>query len=122
MFMKKIGYALLLCCFFSCEEIINEEDITARNMILLAPTTNSTIAAGAINFSWQTVNGAVEYNLQVATPSFANATQIVLDTTMSTTNFNYMLETNNYEWRVKALNSGYETGYTTNAFQIIEAP
>jgi len=56
---------LLLCCCMSCEEIINEVDITNDSVRLLAPANNVSMATGSVNFSWQAVNGATEYTLQV---------------------------------------------------------
>jgi len=104
----------------SCEEIINEEDITDNVVELLAPANNVTMATSDVNFNWQTVYGATGYRLQVATPAFSNATQILLDTTITSANFSQVLSENKYEWRVRALNLGYETGYTTNAFEVVE--
>ena len=120
--MKKLVVLILICCLAGCEEILTEEDITADSVSLLAPANGVNLVSGDVIFSWQTVNGASDYELQVATPSFENAEQIVLDTIVSGASFTQLLTANDYEWRLKALNSAYETNYTISAFEVVEEP
>ena len=118
--MKKISTILILVFIFSCEEIINEQNITKDTLNLLAPSENVTLKTGAtITFNWETLNGATEYQFQIAEPNFSNASQIVMDTLLQGIDFSVdSLAANTYEWRVKALNSGYETVYTINGFVV----
>ena len=120
--MKKIVVLILICCLAGCEEILYEEDITTKSVSLLAPTNGVSLVTGDVIFNWQTVNGATDYELQVATPSFENAEQIVLDTIVSGVSFTQLLEANIYEWRLKALNSAYETNYTKSDFEVVLEP
>jgi len=105
---------------FGCEEIINEQNITNDTINLVAPTENVTLKTGVtIAFNWETLNGATEYQFQIAKPNFSNANQIVMDTLIQRIDFSIdSLAVNTYEWRVKALNSAYETVYTTNEFVV----
>lgn len=118
--MKKIIAILILISMYSCEEIINEENITNDGVNLLAPTESVILKTGiTIAFNWETLNGATDYKLQIATPNFSNANQILKDTLVQKNNFLIdSLPVNSYEWRVKALNSAYETIYTTNGFVV----
>lgn len=116
--MKRTITILILICMFSCEEIINEQNITKKSVKLLAPTENVILKKGTeISFNWQLLDGAANYELQLAIPNFSNANQMVIDTLIQRNNFTIdSLATNSYEWRVKGKNTAYETGYTTNGF------
>lgn len=114
--------ALILMCLLSlsCDDIIEVPDISEETVDLIAPTDGSVVKSNVTNFSWNDLAEAERYRLQVATPSFENASQMVIDSTMSVSSFTKQLLPNSYEWRVKALNSGYETGYTTNTFTVVK--
>lgn len=119
--MKKIIIlSSLLCVIYSCDDIVEVENISDETVTLLAPSNNAILNITELTFSWQTLQDAEEYHLQIATPAFENALQIVKDTTLTTTNFSTTLDYNMYQWRVKAINSGYNTGYTTQSFSIEE--
>ena len=104
----------------ACREIILVENISNRTVEVLAPVDNSVLPITNVNFTWEPIEFAEQYHLQVAVPNFFEAQQIVEDTLISQTNFSKTLVPENYEWRVKALNSAYETGYTTQSFRIEE--
>ncbi len=122
--MKVLKYLYIVSAIviftISCDDIIFEEDISESNLIILAPTNNASIVSGNISFNWETVSNADKYQIQIATPNFADAIQIVLDSTISKTSFTKQLLTNNYEWRVKAVNSAFETSYFTNTLTVTE--
>ena len=117
------GYfkSILFCfLFISCEEIIEVEDISQEQVTILAPTNNSVLNQSDINFSWQSLEFAERYQLQIATPNFTNAAQIVEDTLVNVTGFNKLLNQGDYQWRIKALNSAYQTEFTTQTFSLDE--
>ena len=116
--MKK---KLLTFCFliflFSCEAFF-VEDISQENVILLAPSNDSQLSSGIIRFDWEGIEEATNYRIQIATPNFTNAVQVLLDSTITSLNFSKELETGGFEWRVKAMNSDYETSYSTSSFSV----
>ena len=118
--MKKFIVVFALIGLLNCEEIINEQNITNDTIHLLSPTENSILEANTkIAFHWEALIGATDYQFQVAEPNFSNAIQIVKDTVVQRTDFGIdSLKASHYEWRVRALNSAYETGYTTNGFVV----
>ena len=120
--MKKIIALIIIISTFSCEEIINEQNITNDSIHLVAPTENVSLKTSEkIIFNWEALNGATAYKLQIATPNFINATQLLTDTLVQRVDFSIeTLLINNYEWRVKGMNSAYETVFTTNGF-IVES-
>lgn len=121
--MKKqfLYISLLLLTVLGCEEILFEEDITDDTVTIIAPSNGSQVESTSVAFSWNAVDQATSYRLQIARPTFENAIQIVEDTTVTNTNFSTTLVKNSYEWRVRAQNSGSETVYTTANFSIIES-
>jgi hypothetical protein len=117
--MKKKNVLRVICCLsilVGCQEILFVEDISAEQVAVLAPTELAVVQTGNVTFSWQPVYEAESYQIQIATPTFTNATQIVLDSTLHATSFSKEIVTGSYQWRVKALNSAYQTNYTTVSF------
>lgn len=116
--MKKLVILLLIGVIYSCDEIIEVTDISEETVTILAPTDATTVATGTINFNWNPVDEATEYQLQIATPTFENATQIVIDSLVTSNSFSQLLEIGEYQWRVKALNSTFETNFITNSLTV----
>ncbi len=116
--MRKLFILLLIGTIYSCDEIIEVTDISDENVSILAPTDATTITTGTINFNWNDINEANEYRIQIATPTFENATQIAVDSLVTSSAFSHLLEVGEYQWRVKALNSTFETDYTTNSLTV----
>jgi len=115
--MKKVALTFLVCIIFSCEAVFLE-DISNDSIILLAPTNNSEITAGNNTFSWQLLDEAEMYQVQIAHPTFQNAHQILLDTVVNSNSLVQNMEVGEYQWRVKAVNSEYETEYSMASFTV----
>ena len=116
--MKKTITILLLILTLSCEEIINEQNISNDMISLLAPTENAVLTTSTkISYNWEVLSGATNYQLQIANPDFNNANQLVIDTLLTNTSFTLdSLSQNTYQWRIKGSNSIFETAYTTINF------
>ncbi len=110
----------LLFSFISCSDIVRVEDISDETVSILAPTNNAIINSTSVTFSWQAIEDAESYHIQITTPTFTQATQIVVDSIVTSTDFTITLAANNYQWRVRAENSAYETIYTTQSFSVLE--
>lgn len=112
-----------LCClsivFFllNCEAIFIE-DISEETIELLAPSDNSEITRGSIQFNWQEVAASKDYTIQIATPNFENATQILLDSIITDNGFIKDLDSASYQWRVRGNNSGYSTEFSTHNLNV----
>ncbi|MFV0247583.1 MAG: hypothetical protein ACK5H1_01295 [Tenacibaculum sp.] len=115
--MKKKFLLLITVLITSCE-LVFVKDISKREVELLAPANKAEVLSGIVNFNWNLVSDAEQYILQIATPAFVNPNQMVLDTGITSNNFKWELPTGKYEWRVKAMNSGFKTAYTTSTFTI----
>lgn len=116
--LYKFILGIFLITLASCEEILLETNISDEKVQLVAPADNSSFNSTGVTFTWEAVPDATKYRLQIAKPNFENPTQIVLDTIVSKTSFTQQLTIANYEWRVKALNSAYETVYFSRFFTI----
>ena len=55
---------------------------------------------------------------QIATPDFKNASQIILDTLLNNTTITQNLSKGDYEWRIRAKNSNYTTGFSITNFTV----
>lgn len=116
--MKRILVVVFfLNLLIGCEAVFIE-DISDSKVILLAPSDNSNLTSGSIQFNWESISDATEYKIQIASPNFDNATQIYLDSLTTSISISKDLIVGDYEWRVKAINSGYETSYSKNSFTV----
>ncbi|MBC7523115.1 MAG: hypothetical protein H7239_01550 [Flavobacterium sp.] len=122
--MKKYIYIIIACfflifSFISCSEIVMEKEITDKTVILVSPTNNAQFFSTGVTFSWESVENATKYNLQIAKPTFLSPLQIVLDTTVTSKSFTLQLPIGNYEWRVRAASESYNTAYTNRLFSVV---
>ena len=94
----------------SCDDLI-EPDISGQSVALLTPAANSRSTTVVQRFDWAAVSNARTYRIQIAHPSFAKVTRLVLDSVVRQPSLAKSLNPGTYEWRVQALNAGYETGF-----------
>lgn len=118
--MKNISFILTLLVMFSCDDIIEVEDISSSTITVLAPQEGSALTNSNVVFSWEGIEDVENYHIQIANPTFANAIEVIADSLVTNTSFSATLSTNNYEWRVRAENSGYQTAYTSQNFSVTE--
>jgi len=116
--MKFFLFFTLTLVFFSCEEILLENDISQEPVILLSPSNGVIVQSESINFNWESLEGATSYQLQVAFPNFENSQRIELDTTTTNLQFTKRLIDSVYQWRVRGINSAYQSIYSTSSFTI----
>jgi hypothetical protein len=114
---KKLLFVTITILLCNCEAIFIE-NISEKTVVLLAPTDTSKVTNGTIQFNWQKVLEATEYEIQLAHPNFDNARQILIDSITTGTIISTDLEVGEYQWRVKAMNSNFSTDYSTNSFSV----
>jgi hypothetical protein len=109
----------------SCEDLLEEVDISNQQVTIFAPVDGSVINTNAVQFNWNTVEEATSYRFQLADPNFENTRQLLIDSILPLDSLNNVgasinqtLLNGNYAWRIKALNSNFETVYTTAGFQV----
>lgn len=107
----------LILLLSSCSDIF-EEDLDGKKVTLLSPENGLNTSESPITFLWEKVEGATEYNIQIATPSFSSIRQIILDSSVTATKHTIALLPGTYEWRVKAVNNSSETGFSSYSITI----
>ena len=98
---------LLLIVLFSCDDIL-EENITNDVVQITAPTEGVTIDGNTVQFSWQHLDGADDYRIQII-----KSNQVYeIDSLITKNVFTYVLNPGAYQWRIRGENFAYITGYT----------
>lgn len=109
---------LMMVFVFSCDDIF-VEDISSYFIQIKAPSSGWQGKDPNVNFSWAEVPGAVNYQLEVATPSFSVNHKLVIEKILETVKFDTILNAGEYEWRIRAMNSASETAFLTSSFTIL---
>ncbi|OFY66099.1 MAG: hypothetical protein A3H98_11900 [Bacteroidetes bacterium RIFCSPLOWO2_02_FULL_36_8] len=88
-----------------------EEDIENKSVNILSPPENYESASSQVTFWWETLDFAVNYEIQIVTGNFDNIQKVILDTLVSKNKFNYALSNGTYQWRIRAVNGSSKTVY-----------
>jgi hypothetical protein len=113
--MKPYFYTFLISLLLfasACEEIVQDE-IDKEKVRIIAPTDSLSTTLLSHTFLWEPVEKAEGYILQMATPSFKEVQELVLNEQLEETVYEFTLSPGKYEWRVKAYNNISETEFTT---------
>jgi len=121
--MSKINYLLLLALLIlaSCDEFI-DEDISDSVIEVIAPVDNLVTTKTTLTFWWNELDEAANYRLQIVSTNFDTILSIPLDTLLTSNKFEITLNPSRYQWRVKAINSAYETQWFTRNLTIENVP
>jgi hypothetical protein len=119
--MKKLLICFLaLISFFaidSCSKVF-ETNISKSTITILAPADTATLTSSNVTFWWNTVDGALKYNIQIVKPSFNNIQTLLIDSNITTNKFTYTFNPGSYQWRIRALNGSTNTAFFTRSFKI----
>jgi hypothetical protein len=118
--MKKYTSFLLLFAvtiFYSCDDFI-EKDLQNESINIITPANNSKISSSTVTFWWDKVEGALEYNVQVVSPSFDQVQRLWADSIVSGNKIMFSLVPGNFEWRVNAVNGSSGTEFAAASFSI----
>jgi len=113
-------FIAVLLLLVACDDIL-EPDIRKEAVRLLMPADSAQISKAEVAFRWEALNGARSYRLQVASPSFGSPLQTYIDTVNTDTFLSLPLHPGRFEWRVQALNAGYESAFTSSFFIVDSA-
>ncbi|WP_435624314.1 hypothetical protein [Flagellimonas sp.] len=122
--LKFICIALFMASW-GCEDILEVPDISNQSVPILAPSDGSVLNNNRVRFSWDAIEEATAYRIQVANPNFEQANQILLDSVIQEdtlgnviNQIDQTLPNGNYAWRIKAMNSGFETPFSNSGFAV----
>lgn len=110
-------FLLLLLLLSGCADIV-EVDISDQRVTVISPENNAISSSFNQLFKWDELKGADKYQLQIVQPDFGNIQQYILDTSVSTTDFNYTLLPGSYQWRIRGVNSISTSSYSTRKITI----
>ena len=96
----------------NCSEIV-EPDISKETLKIVSPTNNLQTNRLSHTFLWEELEGAENYHLQIASPTFDQIQQLVLNESIVEFQFDYTLSPGNYQWRIRAENNNSKTDYIT---------
>ncbi len=108
--MKTLNNTLLIILLFlsfSCDDVL-EEDISNDNVQITYPTEGVTIDGNTVQFSWQNLDGADDYRIQIIK---SNQT-FEMDSLVSINTLTTTLDPGTYQWRVRGENFAYQTDYS----------
>lgn len=108
---------IALPSILACTTII-EEDIENDSVKLLSPPNDYISKDGTLTFWWEQIDGAENYELQVVSKSFDYVETLIVDTLLSTNKYSKQIDAGEYSWRVRAINDGYKTNYTSQTFRV----
>lgn len=101
----------------SCRDLI-EVDIKNAKVQLYTPSNNATSSILRQTFDWADVDGARSYHIQCVQNTFDSSAIFVFDTTVTKSQFVYTMRVGNFQWRVQAVNNGYNSPYSTSSFRV----
>ncbi|PQJ15320.1 hypothetical protein [Aureicoccus marinus] len=122
--MKRPISALLVLTLLSCSEIIGIEDISDETVLLQSPVEGAEVTDSITSLSWSKIDQVNTYLVQLSKPNFTASSKVLLDSlvTLDSTNtqgfIEIPLDSSAYEWRVKGMNDGYETAYSSARFAV----
>lgn len=123
--LTKYKWAFLLVAlptlFFSCE--IEEEDLEDDWVQVIVPRDLLETDIQTVDFVWEALDGADDYQLQIAKPSFLDdeIEALLVDTVTTGTRFSYTFSPGKYEWRIRGRNSTSTTYYRKRLMKIDSA-
>lgn len=112
--------SLILCTLtllIGCTEIF-EPNLEAEQIVLFTPKANAILNDQEVFISWDELDNALEYQLQIARPSFEDANFFLLDTFVTGLNLKVNLSDGDYECRVRAHQMNNSSNYTYRSFTI----
>lgn len=123
--MKHWFYGFLWLMTAGCEVL--EEDISGREIAVVAPVAGLAVPAGEVAFRWRALERAAGYELTVVAPSFAQAARVVVDTVLYADTlergcgYRVLLHEGTYEWSVRGFNSAYATAKVVRGLRVVPA-
>ena len=124
LFLSSQLYRLLFIVVFVCFGIgcsdLEEPDLAAVELSLIAPSEGVRIVQGEVRFAWNNVFGVDGYQFELATPTFSNATALVAREVLSDAEYAIILTPGEYEWQVSAFNAGSQAQVTPQRFVVVD--
>lgn len=102
---------LIVFVISACSDVF-EKNISQSNVVVIIPQSADTLISNQVHFKWEKLNGASEYELHIVSSAFNNIEKYVLDSLIEENEFKIILEPGYYEYKIRALNSAYQTDFS----------
>src|ERR1700749_4889202 len=106
---------------YSCTKDFVDKNITGQTIQLMAPGNGLSTSVQSQTFWWNQLNGADQYELQIVKGTFSSAIQLVIDTITVNNKYTCTLYPGSYQWRVRGMNGGGNTQFSTYSLVIDSA-
>ncbi len=113
-----IGFVALASLLLSSCDDFFEEDISDQTVQVIAPYDGAELTSNQVTMAWNGVEGAKQYHVVVVSPSFENAESYVCDSILTGYTCELELPSGDYQWSIRAENSGYQSLTTYLDFKI----
>lgn len=100
-----------------CSEFM-EEPVTDAVPELLSPGDHAETGKYVLDFMWEPVEHAMEYRLQIVTPSFDSVAFYLADTVVQGHRHTLTLEPGKYQWRLRAQNGSSASMYVSRSLTV----
>lgn len=115
--LKYVIAVLAAFLMAGCKDFI-VKNIKNKTVSVVSPADGLSTPNNNIIFWWNELDGAEKYNIQIVKPDFNSVSQLMVDTNITGTKFNYIFTPGTYQWRIKAMNAGGSTAYTTRTLKV----
>lgn len=102
--LLKVAIVIMLSLsFMQCEDIV-EDDLSTLKVLLVSPSDSIETTIVSQTFIWERLKDVISYRLEIASPSFDRAEQMLVYLELDTTIYKTTLFPGEFEWRVIAIN------------------
>jgi hypothetical protein len=115
------SFTSTLLLTWSCSDFL-EVSVDQSEVVVLAPLDSARVETDEPLFWWDSVPGAIKYQIQVVSPSFADIETLVYDTLVNSTKLSINLEPGSYQWRIRALDEDRNSDFFTYTLFVSASP
>lgn len=115
-----LSFIIVSIFIISCSDFI-EENISKDQVNLITPMNHLVTLDGNQTYTWEALDGATGYEIQIVSPSFDSVVSFIAKTDLgNTTRFDTSLLAGIYQWKLIAYNDAYESESEVYGFEILE--
>ena len=113
--VKFVIYLFSIALMGSCSEF-QEPQLNDESVEVLTPRDSLRTSIATQQFLWYELDDAIDYELQIVSPSFAQIDRLIIDTIITRNKFLITLTPGEYQWSIRAFN--YSSPYTVHTLFI----
>ncbi len=118
--LQLLSIFIIIISFTSCKSWF-DKNIQSDSVNIISPFNNFTDSILTVDFRWDKLDGATQYQIQIVKPSFDSIVNFVLDSIVSDVVFQYDFTPGFYQWRIRGVNREFESKWTTRNINILDS-